>query len=308
MRNYMGPKPIVVNSVKKSNGLGATGAQKSGTYDTRIHDLKSEKTNGYRGPMEKRIPGIQMAESVPVNTSRYRFGDIPDNSMLRPQGHSRIDNSVRMVKKTKKYLELISSYGTLRLTPLEDDVIRVQFVKGSMAVFEPGFWNYEPESPVSWTAKEGRNLVELTTGKLTVRIDKKTGAVRFFDKQGKLLLSEKDALPRQMETAATSRTWVYFDWPKNEKLFAKGMLAGDLERMNQKARYINFGGKKLRMPLLISEYGYGIGAAAEKTVMCCDIPMYGPYLYADGMKQIDYYFLYGKDREHTLELYKKISD
>ena len=79
-----------------------------------------------------------------------------------------------------------------------------------------------------------------------------------------------------------------------------------MERMNQKARYISFGGKQLRMPLLISEYGYGIGAAAEKTVMCCDIPMYGPYLYTEGTTQIDYYFLYGGDYKSTLNLYKKL--
>lgn len=64
--------------------------------------------------------------------------------------------------------------------------------------------------------------------------------------------------------------------------------------------------KGLRMPLLFSEYGYGIGVAAERTVMCCDIPMYGPYLYADGIKQIDYYFLYGGGYKTTLELYKKV--
>ena len=258
--------------------------------------------------------------------------------MLRPQGHSRIDNSVRMVKKTKKYLDLISSYGTLRLTPVEENIIRVQFVKGPMAVFESGYWNYEPESPVRWTAKEGRNLVEITTGKLVVRIDKKTGAIQFFSKLGKLLLSEKDTLPRQLEAAASAgagagtagmrgttgaggmagargvtgaggnfRSWIYFNWAKSEKLYAKGMLADDLERMNQKARFISFGGKKLRMPLLISEYGYGIAVAGRKTVMCCTIPMYGPYLYMDGEKQADYYFLYGEDREHTMELYKEVS-
>ena len=60
------------------------------------------------------------------------------------------------------------------------------------------------------------------------------------------------------------------------------------------------------MPLLVSEYGYGIGVSAEKTVMCCDIPMYGPYVYTEGAKQIDYYFLFGGDYEGILKLYKKL--
>lgn len=338
MRNYLGPKPIVVEPMKKRGGSGLGGtrqtgvqvrgmAQKPGVSQSEsqrlrmrqsgIQKVRTQQIGAQEGAQVS--TGISARDAAPVNPSPYRFGDIPDNSMLRPQGHSRIDNSVRMVKKTKKHLDLISSYGTLRLTPVEENIIRVQFVKGPMAVFEPGYWNYEPENPVIWTAKEGRNLVEITTGKLVVRIDKKTGVIKFFNKQGKLLLSEKDTLPRQLEAAATAvtgagmgtgagtfRSWIYFDWAKSEKLYAKGMLADDLERMNQKARYISFGGKKLRMPLLVSEYGYGIAVAAEKTAMCCAIPMYGPYLYMDGAKQADYYFLYGEDREHTLELYKKV--
>ena len=84
------------------------------------------------------------------------------------------------------------------------------------------------------------------------------------------------------------------------------MLNDDLEPMNKKARYINFGGKKLRMPLLVSEYGYGIGIAAEKTVMCCRIPLYGSYVYTDGANPIDYYFIYGENYKKTLDLYKQL--
>lgn len=290
MRNYLGPRPIEVPQMKNIS----TEQKEKGNIA--VKTVLSGKATG-KG---------EGTDPVRINTSPYRFGTAPDNSLLRPRGHSRIDNSVRMVKKVKTHIDLISNYGILRLIPLEDRIIRVQFQKGRMAEFESGPWNYEAKSPVSWTAKEGKNLVEVATGELTVTVDKKTGALQFFDKKGKGLLREKAALPRQIEAAAASQTWVYFDWPKNEKLSAKGILADDLERMNQKARYISFGGKKLRMPLLVSEYGYGIGVGADKTVMCCDIPMYGPYLYTDGGKQIDYYFLYGGDYNRTLELYKKL--
>ena len=63
----------------------------------------------------------------------------------------------------------------------------------------------------------------------------------------------------------------------------------------------------MRMPLLLSDRGYGIGFAAEQTVICCMISMYGNYLYTDGTDQIDYYFLYGGSTSGTLELYKKIT-
>lgn len=302
LRGYIGPKPIVVQQTgKKSDPPQMAAGQRIGEDNVRQPGAGPEKGKGRAGQS-----GVANPPEEERNISPYQFGEIPDDNLLRPMGHSRIDNSVRMVKKTKKYVELISSYGTLRLTPLEEAMIRVQFVRGSMADFVSGHWNYEPESPVSWTAREGRTLVEIATGKITVRIDKKTGALAFFDKKGKILLAEKAALPRQLESGVMPQTWTYFDWQKSEKLSAKGILADDLERMNNKARYISFGGKKLRMPLLVSDCGYGIGVAAEKTVLCCAIPKYGPYLYTDGAKQIDYYFLYGGNYEATLELYKKL--
>lgn len=243
----------------------------------------------------------------PINPSLHRFWDVPDPSLLRPAGHGRIDNSVRIIRKMKRYIDLISSYGTLRLTPLEEGIVRVQFRREAMAAFDPGYWNYEPKSPAAWTAREGKALAEISIGRLRIRIEKKTGALLFLNQKGDVLLSENGALPRQMEgSGAAARSWVYFNWPKKEKLSAKGILSDDLERMNQMARYISFGGKRMRMPLLVSEYGYGIGAAAGPTVMCCAIPMYGTYLYTEGADQIDYYFLYGGDHKTTLELYQKL--
>ena len=174
-----------------------------------------------------------------------------------------------MVRKTKKYIELISSYGILRLTPVREDIVRVQFRKGTQAQFEAGYWNCEPEREGFWKAKDGKFLAEITTGSIFIQADKKTGALQFLNAQKKLLLSEKAAMPRQCESTDTPETWVYFDWAKNEPLFAKGLLADEWERLNQKARYISFGGRKMRMPLLVSANGYGIGVSAEKTAMCC---------------------------------------
>jgi DNA helicase-2/ATP-dependent DNA helicase PcrA len=321
-RNFLGPRPVEVIKPVKRGGQEETaaGSIRSGQES---REPGSRAAGSIRSGQESREPGSHAAGSIrrgessrepgsraaggnqAVCTSPYCFGEIPDNSRLRPKGHSRIDCSVRMVKKTKKQIDLISSYGILRLTPLADDLIRVQFKKGGMAEFEPGCFSAAASQNISWTAKEGRGLVEVSTAGLTVRTDKKTGAVQFLRRDKTLLLAEKAALPRQIDSM-TLETWNYFDWQKKEKLFAKGILADEQLRMSQKAAYISYGGKKLRMPLLISEYGYGIAVAAEKTVLCCDIPAYGPYLYTDGTEQIDYYFLDGGSTAGVLERYRRL--
>lgn len=271
-----------------------------------VTEAKNKENSNQKLPIRKKRK--EEKTSVPINPSPYNFGDIPTNNLLQNlmQPKYPMDSSIRTLKKTKQYLDLNSSYGVLRLTPLEDTVIRVQFQKGQNADFVQSYWSYETKNQVLWTARAGKSLVEVGTEKITIRIDKRTGAIQFFNKEKIRLLSEKIALPRRIELGATSQTWVYFDWRKEEKLAAKGILDDELIPMNQKARYISFGKKKLRMPFLVSKYGYGIGIAAKNDVICCNIPMYGTYLYTEGMEQIDYYFFYGESYEAILNSYKKL--
>ena len=73
--------------------------------------------------------------------------------------------------------------------------------------------------------------------------------------------------------------------------------------MTNKARYISFGGRQQRLPLVVSNKGYGIAPASSRTALFCNIKMYGQYIYADGDTQSDYYFICGGSVGDTLELY-----
>ena len=248
-------------------------------------------------------------KEIPVNPSGFAFGALPDSTLLRhkrPSGPAPSDLAVRNIKRTKNHLDLISQYGILRLTPITESVIRVRFQRRGISSSVSRWRDCRPEENLVWTARAGKSLAELSTGKITVQIDKRSGAIRFLSAGGRKLLSESTVLPRQIESGEKIRTWEYFNWTKEEKLSAKGILSEDLERMTCKARYISFGGKRLRMPLLVSGYGYGIGIASEETVLCCTVPMYGTYIHTEGNGQIDYFFLYGEDYTGILELYRMI--
>lgn len=248
-------------------------------------------------------------KEIPVNPSGFAFGALPDSTLLRhkrPSGPAPSDLAVRNIKRAKNHLDLISQYGILRLTPITESVIRVRFQRRGISSSVSRWRDCRPEENLVWTARAGKSLAELSTGKITVQIDKRSGAIRFLSADGRKLLSESTGLPRQIESGEKIRTWEYFNWTKEEKLSAKGILSEDLERMTCKARYISFGGKRLRMPLLVSGYGYGIGIASEETVLCCTVPMYGTYIHTEGNGQIDYFFLYGEDYPGILELYRMI--
>ena len=245
----------------------------------------------------------------PVNPSPFRFGSIPDVSLLklgRETASRSSDLSIRNIRRSRRFLDLISSDGTLRLTPVHDSIIRVQFFRENAPLPGSGYWNCVPDAAPAWTARAGKSLAELAAGELKVQIDKRSGAIRFLAQDGRKLLTESRLMPRRIEAGDKIRTWNYFDWLKEEKLSVKGILPEDRECINSKARYISFGGKIMRMPLVLSEYGYGLGIAADETVMCCNVPVYGTYLYTEGSSCIDYYFIYGGNYEGILRLYKEL--
>ena len=196
-------------------------------------------------PLQRLAVGTGRRSSVRVPLVQQEFGSVPDSAALRPEGHSRIDCAVRFVMKGKGYFDLCSSYGTLRVAPLSDDVVRICFARGQNVCFPeplseyavPGFRYRKRESP---------QAVEFVTEKVTVHVDKKTGALSFLRPKGGLLLAERKTEPRQI---GDGRAWMYFDWTKTEQLIVRGITDKQAQQAGPSfARYISFGRQSSRSP------------------------------------------------------------
>jgi len=240
-----------------------------------------------------------------INESPYLFGDVPDATKLHPPGHGKIDISVKWIKKNSAYVDIASAYGLLRITPISDYIIRIQFMKGQIGSFEEERqWIYE-QPKAKWACKETRDVIGIATEKIMITLEKKTGVLKFYSRDRKLLLSERLKDARQVENGDKKQVWNYFEWTKKEKIWARGLASSDLLPMNMKARYISFGQKKIQMPFVVSDNGYGLAIASKGTVMCCNIPMYGSYISQEETDKIDYFFIYGASAAGSLELYKR---
>lgn len=267
----------------------------------------------YRGKTGGKAPGSRPAtagiqsekaeQPEHMNTSPYAFGAIPENELLRMKGHSRIKCAVKWAKKGKAAVEMESMYGILRITPITPEVIRISFVKGVTAKVQDTYWKPKADTSFPWSAKESKTAVLVETEKLRVMVEKKDGAVQFFTPDHKLVLSEKRDEPRMIDGGMT---WTFFDWSGSEKLKAKGILSTEWLDLTAKARYVSFGGKQARMPLVVSNRGYGIAAAASRTALLCNVRTFGTYLHTAGDGQIDYYFILGKDRDEIIKQYKEL--
>lgn len=230
--------------------------------------------------------------------SVHKFGDIPDNSILRPSGHGRIDTAVRWVEQTACGVACVSNYGVLHVSPVNDAVIRVTFGAGQK--IKELFQN--SQTKIKWQQKETREAVLINTKEIQLTVDKKSGAISYANAAGKTVLKEKTAPPRQMDVVK-KQNWMYFDWSRSERLSAKGVLKDDRLPLKNTTKYICYGEKSKRFPLVHSNLGYGIAVAADSDVLCCNIPMYGPYISTEHMELIDYYFIIGATEADVINRY-----
>lgn len=230
--------------------------------------------------------------------SVHKFGDIPDNSILRPSGHGRIDTAVRWVEQTVCGVACVSNYGVLHVSPVNDAVIRVTFGAGQK--IKELFQN--SQTKIKWQQKETREAILINTKEIQLTVDKKSGAISYANAAGKTVLKEKTAPPRQMDVVK-KQNWMYFDWSRSERLSAKGVLKDDRLPLKNTTKYICYGEKSKRFPMVHSNLGYGIAVAADSDVLCCNIPMYGPYISTEHMELIDYYFIIGATEADVINRY-----
>ena len=283
-RERYGPKKIIVTRNSQGTTDGATpkkAGQSGGPESRRTGQPSPAKVYGAGNGNAGRATGRQEPRMVENNGE---YGDMPDAKTLMPAGHSRIDCAVRMVMKGKGYVDLLSSYGTLRITPLAVDLFRICFAKGQCREFPKAA--VTAAGDLRCTVRENPSLVEITAGYAQIRVDKKTGALTFLNTQGKILLTERSREPRQL---GEKKNWSFFEWKKDEALIAGGIGAPKPLKIGNSAAYFSYGRADDRYPGLASSKGYEMIFPAGSRVLCCNIAMYGTYISMEETDIIDYY-------------------
>ena len=120
----------------------------------------------------------------------------------------RPDNRIVRVKRTQGALILYSNNGNIKLEPKSDEIIRVVYT------LKDNFSDQEKPGVIckdvydEWNHYEDNNEIILNTNKITLRINKDTALFQYFDKDGKLLLKERDYESKSLEEFSSYTTVV----------------------------------------------------------------------------------------------------
>ncbi|HZX59492.1 MAG TPA: TIM-barrel domain-containing protein [Mucilaginibacter sp.] len=203
--------------------------------------------------------------------------------------------------------------GLMSIKICKADIIEVRYTildafpeKNSLVV------NNSWKQQTNFTVSEHIGQVIITTAKLVISINKKSNAITYTNLKGVVITSES-AENKSMNAATIAGINTYncntaFNSPADEALFGLGCHPEDTLAINYKGRNQEMLIKYMTgaIPVMLSTKGYGLlwdnysasnfyGAEAGNT----------QYKYvSESGKMIDYYFFYGPDFDHIINLYR----
>lgn len=159
---------------------------------------------------------------------------------------------------------LTTPQGTLRITPLSDRALRVRVLPTRATAQEPPASLMLLQGLVTPSIKQttgaGKTRLELTA--LRCEVDTATGTLRFFDRQGTLLLSEtpgsRRLTPSKLGDEPVFIAEQSFESPAGEHLYGTGCFqdgALDLRGLPRRLTQVN---TQISLPFVLSSRGYGL--------------------------------------------------
>lgn len=227
------------------------------------------------------------------------------------------DANILSYKKQIDGVSFVLDKGVMFLHIISDDIVEVKYTnlpafekKHSLVVLDSIHFKK------SFSVSDAGDAIIIITGKLQIRVDRKTNAVSFMDKNGKEILSEANDPNKEMRDTTiagirTSSCAVSFSSPVTEALYGLGCHPLDTGAINYKGRNQSLAIKYLTgaIPVLLSSRGYGLmwdnysesgfyGAEADNTRFT--------YTSESG-KMIDYYFFYGPSFDQIIDHYRDMT-
>ncbi len=149
--------------------------------------------------------------------------------------------------------------GTLTLTALQDDAVRIQYAEGEKGGMpEMVYEQTEAQVALKKTVTEGKTV--FSTDRMAITIDPETNTVRIADADGKEVFKATghELKEAQVQGEATRQATLILDSPKDEYLYGLGQFQDGFLNVKGLTRRLTQVNTQIAVPFLMSSKGYGI--------------------------------------------------
>ncbi|HVM62488.1 MAG TPA: TIM-barrel domain-containing protein [Verrucomicrobiae bacterium] len=221
---------------------------------------------------------------------------------------------VSAVRKDAAGVTLKLASGTLKLRVFSPRVVEVIYAPGDSLPQTKSLSVISQPVRTRWELAETAEEISLRTGELTVRVDRASGAVGFYDPAGKPVLEEarsggKTLTPAKVGGIDTLRSEQAFALPPDEAIFGLGQHPDAPMNYRGAKLHLQQENRIVAVPMLLSSRGYGVlwdnpavtdvdAGATDKSVLSWT---------SEAADTIDYYFIYGPEPDKIIAAYRDLT-
>ena len=204
--------------------------------------------------------------------------------------------------------------GTLKLRIFSARTVEVIYSAGDSLPDTKSLAVINPPRHTRWKLVETTNEICLRTDEITVGVNRVTGAVAFYDKNGQPILREKtdkgrSLTPDEVGGIQTLRCEQDFALTPDEALYGLGQHQEGL--MNYRGERVKLlqENREVAIPVLVSSRGYGIlWDNPAVTEVDCGAGVKGVMSWSsEAGDAIDYYFMYGPQLDSVIRDYRDLT-
>ena len=151
--------------------------------------------------------------------------------------------------------------GTLSISPLSDNSVRIKFYKLSEGNLPELVFTSGAAAP-SFQVADSPTKLEIKTAKIRVSLDKQTGKLSYADNAGKVFLSEKAGArklsPDSIQGESCFAVEQSFESSSDEYIFGLGQFQDGQYNLKNVARRLTQVNTQIAIPFIYSSKGYGL--------------------------------------------------
>jgi alpha-D-xyloside xylohydrolase len=169
--------------------------------------------------------------------------------------------AVKSVQQLSDRVDVQLTDGTLRITPLSENAVRVKFFRGTEGTLPELILTAERNLP-KFQVSDTPAKTTIRSQKITVSVDKQSGILSFADAAGKVFLSEQAGSRKLGESSIQGEPCVEveqgFVSPSDEALFGLGQFQDGQFNLRGVTRRLTQVNTQIAIPFIYSSKGYGL--------------------------------------------------
>lgn len=213
------------------------------------------------------------------------------------------------IKRSSHSVIISLREGSLKLQPCTSGIIRVSYDPTGCFALNRSLVVNARWQPVEFQVVENRTEIEIITSDLRVFVNRKTGAVRFFDIDGKRLFQEESRKPHQMEPAVVLGDTTYharwnIKFSDNEGIYGLGQYEDGILNWRGHQVELTQENTQVALPFFISTGNYGVLIDNYSKIIFND-KANNSYFWFEVADVIDYYFIVGENMDDVIRSYRQ---